>query len=254
MLIHERQLKILEYLRNHKAASIHELQKTLYVSEATLRRDLTKMEQRGLIHRTHGGAVIADSSTDESPIIIREQKQIKEKKRIVQSCIQYVYRGASIFVDSSSTVGHLFPKLNNIHDLTFITNGLNNAALASNNTSANIYLTSGIVFSKTNSVLGSDTINCIRNFYTDLFIFSCSGISLNYGITEASFEQKQVKAEMLKRSKLHILLVDHTKFNKIYMTKTCDFDAIDVIITDTEPTEDYIKIFEKYNIQLIIAN
>lgn len=254
MLIQERQLKILEILRQYRAATIKELRDALYISEATLRRDLTKMEQRGLIQRTHGGAVLAESSTDESPIIVREQKQIKEKKRIAQECLKFVHRSSSIFIDSSSTAGHLLNILSNIHGLTIITNGLNNALIASSNTSANVYLTSGIVFSKTNSVLGSDTIEYLNKFNADIFIFSCSGLSLNNGVMEVSFEQRQVKSTMLKNSKLHILLADYTKFDKIYMTRTCGFEEIDIIITDRKPSEDYIRLFEKHNVKVIVSN
>lgn len=253
MLVHERHIQILRFLQKEKVASLRQLKDLLYVSEATLRRDLSKMEQKGLIQRTHGGAILTESSQVESSILIREQKQVKEKKRIAQACLKEILPNSSIFIDSSSTVGQVLYLLNSIYSLTIITNGLNNASIASNTTEANIYLTSGIIFTKTNSLLGSDTIKYINNFYCDVFLFSCSGLSLNYGVMEASFEQKQVKHEMLSNSKLHILLVDHTKFDKIYMTKTCDFEQIDIIITDKEPSQEYVKLFNKVGVELIIA-
>jgi DeoR family fructose operon transcriptional repressor len=252
MLISERHQKILSILQTEKTISIQKLVKVLYVSEATLRRDLTKMEQQGLLQRTYGGATIIESSSKESSILIREQTQIKEKRKIAIKCLDILKDNYSYFIDSSSTVGHLLYHLNNFKDLTVITNGLNNAIILTQTTKANVFLTSGMVYTKTNSILGIDTIEYIRKFNCNSFLFSCSGISPE-GITEANFEQSLVKKEMLKHSKEHILLVDHTKFNKIFLCRNCGFEDIDYIITDEVPEQEYIDLFNQNNVKLIIA-
>jgi DeoR/GlpR family transcriptional regulator of sugar metabolism len=59
---------------------------------------------------------------------------------------------------------------------------------------------------------------------------------------------------MLNRSKIHILLADHTKFNKIFMSQTCDFDQLDILITDQIPSKEYVNLLEQNNCQLVIAN
>ncbi len=253
MLVQERQQKIIDILRKEKTISLRKLKDIFYVSEATIRRDLSKLEQKGIIQRTHGGAILPESSTEESSILVRQQTQIKEKKKIAHGCLPLIPDNASVFLDSSSTVGHLLYLLKDIKGLTIITNGLNNAMIASQSTNANLYLSPGIVFTKTNSVLGADTIDYVNGFNCNYFIFSCSGISLNHGVMEASFEQKMVKEAMLRKSKHHILLVDHTKFEKIYMTTTCGFDVIDVVITDKQPPDDYIKMFKEHDVELIVV-
>lgn len=253
MLVQERQQKIIDILRKEKSISLKKLKKILYVSEATIRRDLSKLEQKGIIQRTHGGAILPEASTKESSILVRQQTQIKEKKKIARTCLPMISDDSSVFVDSSSTVGHLLYLFKELKGMTIITNGLNNALIASQNTNANLYLTPGIVFTKTNSVLGADTIDYVAGFNCNHFIFSCSGISLNQGVMEASFEQKLVKEAMLRQSKHHILLVDHTKFEKIFMTTTCGFDAIDTVITDRQPPDEYIRMFKESDVRLVVA-
>ena len=109
-----------------------------------------------------------------------------------------------------------------------------------------------MVYPKTNSVLGSETLEFVRKFNCNGFIFSCGGISPE-GITEANYEQSLVKKEMLKQSESKILLADHSKFNKTYLCRNYGFENIDYIITDEMPDQIYIDICNKTNTKLIIA-
>lgn len=253
MLSHKRHQKIMSILNDKKSVSNHLLLDSLFVSEATLRRDLSKLESLGLITRTHGFTHLKEASNIESSLIARSQKNVKEKKRIAQKCLDYLNNNSSIFIDSSSTVGYLLPILSNYRDLTFITNGISNALILSQaNVDFKLHITPGVFNHFTNSLLGIDTVEYIKNFHCEYSIFSCGGLS-PYGITEANHEQSLIKREMLKRSKTHILLVDNTKFNHIYMSQTCDFNDIDIIITDKEPDKKYIDIFKTYNCQLIVV-
>jgi len=253
MLINDRYDKILALLQKEKSISVKRLTDLLFVSEATLRRDLTIMEQKGLLQRNYGGASIIESATVESSLIVREQKQIKEKRKIAIKCLDFIHEGESYFIDSSSTVTQILYLLKSYKDLTFITNGLNNALILANSSDAKVYLTSGIVFTKTNSILGTEAIEYLKNFFCSAFIFSCGGISLNEGITEASYEQSLVKRTMINQSKLHILLVDHTKFSKIFLCRTCGFERIDYLITDQMPSDEYMDLFSKNNVKVLIA-
>jgi DeoR family fructose operon transcriptional repressor len=254
MDIKERQKRILEIINTKKTITNKELLHLLFISEATLRRDLTELDQKGLIERTHGGASMIESSNMESSILIRSQKNVKEKKVIAQKCLDFIKNNDAIFIDSSSTVGYMLPLLSNFKDLTFITNGINNALVLSNSLlKFSLHITPGVYNANTSSVLGIDTIDYIKNYHCNISIFSCGGIS-EYGITEANHEQSTIKREMLKRSKIHILLVDHTKFNKIFMSQTCDFDQIDILITDQMPSKQYVTLLDQNDCQLVIAN
>jgi DeoR family transcriptional regulator, carbon catabolite repression regulator len=253
MILNDRQSKILEILKKEKSISTHELMKRLFVSESTLRRDLTFLSKQGIIYRTHGSAIFAESSSLESSIHVRVQSQVKEKGQIALKCLDYIHKNESYFVDSSSTVGYVLPFLDNYQNITVVTNGLNNASILTQKTNVKVYLAGGIVYKNTNSILGIDTVNYIKRFNCNAFIFSCGGISIDSGISEANLEQALVKREMLDNSKVHILLADHTKFGVNNLCQYCDFKDIDIIITNKMPSPEFLQIFEQHHVQLIIA-
>ena len=253
MILNERQRKIFEILKKEKTASNKSLMNKLFISESTLRRDLTHLEKQGVVYRTHGSAILVESSSLESSIHVRVQTQVKEKNSIAIKCLEYINKNESYFIDSSSTAGYVLPHLDSFQNITVVTNGLNNAAILTQKTNVRVYLPGGIVYRNTNSILGIDTTNYIKGFNCNAFIFSCGGVSLDSGITEASLEQALVKQEMLKHSRVHILLVDHTKFGMINLCQSCDFSDIDYVITDRMPANEYVQAFEKYGIKLVIS-
>lgn len=255
MILNDRQKKIFEIIKKEKSVPNKLIQMQLYISESTLRRDLIKLEQNGVIVRTHGNSSLIESSSTESSILVRVQTRIKEKHQIALSCLPLLSKNESYFVDSSSTAGYVLSLMTGLHNITIITNGLHNASLATSNPNVNaqVHLPGGNIYSNTNSILGATTVEYIKNFNCNAFIFSCGGISLSSGITEASLEQSLVKKQMLKNSKIHILLADQTKFDKIFLCTSCDFEDIDYIITDKTPNEHYIEAFNKAGVELIIA-
>lgn len=253
MLLNERQRHIYEVIKKHKTVSNRTLLESIDMSESTLRRDLSLLEKQGLIHRTHGHSMILESSSKELSIVDRVKSHVKEKNSIGITCANLLSNDESYFIDSSTTAGYVLPHLQHYQNITMITNGLNNAAILAHTPNIRVYIPAGIIYTNTNSVLGIDTSNYIKRFNCHAFIFSCGGISLKSGITEVSLEQSLVKREMLNHSKLHILLVDHSKFDKTFLCQTCNFDVIDIIITNKKPSIDYIQAFEKAHIQLILS-
>ncbi|MDF2567761.1 MAG: glpR [Oscillospiraceae bacterium] len=241
MLSEKRHQQIYDIVNDKKSVTVHELSQSLFVSEATIRRDLSTMEKLGFIRRSHGGAVIFESINDESSILIREQENVPQKKAIAEIASEHIKPHHTIFMDSSSTTGMIIPFLKRYKFLTVITNGLKNALLLSDKTTAKIYMPSGIVSNQSNSILGGDTLDYFSNMNADIALISCSGINIENGITDASFEQSSLKKQMLKKAQVKILLCDSSKFYKTYMCETCDFDSLDYVITDKRPDD----IFEK---------
>lgn len=231
----ERQNEILQLIKERKSISVGELSKELFVSPATIRRDLSAMEKSGLIQRSHGGAVLAGSTSLESGLLMREQENVLAKKSIAQLAVRLVKDNSSIYLDSSSTVGKIVPLLARFKYLSIVTNGLKNALLLTESSNARIYVTCGIIQNKSNSILGADTVEYCSKLHTDVAFISCNGISENSGITEANLEQAKVKQTMIKNSQIKVLMADSSKFGKTFMAKTADFKDVDYFITDTMP-------------------
>lgn len=253
MLIDERQNEILDIIKERVFVRVDDLAKEVYASPATIRRDLTLLEQAGLIQRLHGGAGLIGASTGETSSLVRKQSNVLEKRRIALKALDFIENGGCYFLDSSTTTNKIIPFLSKKNDVTIITNGLENAVSLSSIPTCKGYVTGGEIQHRSASAISSDVISYINSFTCNAFFFSCKGLSLENGPTEGTLEQQRCKAAMLKRSKKHILLVDHAKFGSTYLISDCSWKDIDVIITDEEPNDDFKKLFNEYHIQLIVA-
>ena len=241
MLTLERQEEILDILNKSGSATVEELAGALFVSGATIRRDLREMERQGLIKRSHGGAMPFKSSAEESAFALREQENIIAKKTIANLAVKLVKNGDSIFLDSSSTTGFTIPLLNNFQYLSVTTIGLRNALLLSQTNNIKIYIAGGQVQNHSNSIIGSDTMDFISRIHADISFVSCSGVDLQNGYTDASIEQAKIKQQMRRNSGKVALLCDSTKFNKIFLCTDFNFGDVDYLITDKTPPIEYVE-------------
>ena len=159
MLTLQRQEEIMNILRQKKSVTVNELAETLFASGSTIRRDLAELENAGLIRRSHGGAVLFESSGDEASARVREQENRRQKKVIGELAAGLLQNASSLFLDSSSTAGAMIPHFTSFSDLTVITNGLRNALLLAENPDLRVIIACGTVRPNSGSLYGADTLN-----------------------------------------------------------------------------------------------
>ena len=251
MLTLERQEEILAILRERKSATVDELASELFVSGATVRRDLREMEKQGLLKRSHGGAMLFKSTAEDSAFALREQENVSAKRTIAHLACKLVKSGDSIFLDSSSTAGFLIPKLNSFDVLSVTTTGLKNALLLSETEHIKIYLTGGQILNHSNSIIGSDTIDYISRMHSDIAFISCSGVDVENGFTDTSIEQAKLKRQMRKNSRKVAMLVDSTKFGKTFLCTDFTFNEVDYLITEKTPPIEFVERVAQTNCKII---
>ena len=215
MLEYTRQDLIMTYLREHQTATVVNLAKRLYASEATIRRDLTILEKKGMIKRLHGGAVLIDDVQRELPLYLREQQNIQAKKSIAAKAAGYLEDGQVIFLDASSTAMFLIPYLESRQNLTIITNGLKTAQELSR-LAHKTYGTGGLMLHNSAAYVGPYAEEFVRKFNADIFFFSSRGILEDGRITDASSEETHIRQVMLQNSRTHIFLCDRSKLGQSY--------------------------------------
>ena len=247
----ERQEEILEILNRNKSVSVEYLAESLYVSPSTIRRDLRAMEKQGMILRSHGGAMPFRSASVETSFLVREQKDSSAKRKMALLAVKLIENGNSVFVDSSSTTGYVMELLKDFTNLTVTTTGINNATILSSTDKVKVYIAGGLVSNHSNSITGTDTMDYISRIYADISILSCTGVSLDAGINDASLEQAKLKQCMRKNSKKVVVLADSSKFGETFMCHDFWFDEIDYLITEKEPPEEFIKAISKTKCKLI---
>ena len=232
MALTERQNEILKRLKESKTAGVSDLAKELFVSEATIRRDLAEMKSMGLVERSHGGALLPENA-EEISIFFRMEKNASEKERVATKAIMYIPPFKSVFIDSSSTALALAERID-LSYKTVVTNNLQTAIQLSKKPNLNLILLGGTVRFNTNSATGSWTARQLADFSFDLMISSCASI-IGDEVFEGSLEQKEIKYAALARCKKKVLLIDHTKFSSSGVYRLSRLDDYDLIVTDETP-------------------
>lgn len=242
MLPLERQNEIIEILNKRKAASVEELCNALYSSGATIRRDLALLENAGIIKRTHGGAVLIDSGSRESPLMLRENENTRAKRLIAGRALKHIKDGQTIFIDSSSTCCALAGQLAVFSGLRVITNSLKTVNILSDIDGVTAYCTGGRLRERAFSFVGSRAVRFINDFHADSAFISCRGVDIESGVTESSEEEAEIKSAYLKNSDSAFLLFDGSKLGKRYFCKICGLEDISLLISNAPVPEKYASL------------
>lgn len=235
MLSNERHQRILNLLIEQKTITVQELSSRLYSSPSTIRRDLSELEEQGVVKRVHGGAILTDGSTADTPAYLRKTQQIAEKMKIADLALRFLSPSATYFFDSSSTSAFLARKLIDYPDVKIATNGIDIISGMSSSANLSILSCGGYLRSPWGELTGNIATRCIEGLFADVFFFSCAGLTLEQGAMEFSDENVAVKRAFLRNSKLHILLCDSTKIGKQYFFNSFNLNEIDYLVTDKCP-------------------
>ncbi|GAA0373596.1 DeoR/GlpR family DNA-binding transcription regulator [Paenibacillus motobuensis] len=247
----ERKEKIIQELHRHKKVLVTQLAASFEVTEETIRRDLEKLEQEGVVTRNYGGAVLNAHIHDDLPYQTRNTRNIEEKRAIASLLLPMINDEDTLMTDTSSTVFEALKLLESERDnLTIITNSiiiLNEF----NQTSHTIISTGGSLRPKASSLIGPVARQTIQNYNVDIALFSCKGISMMSGITDSNEPESELKQAMSQQARQTILLIDSSKFDHIGFVKMLEFKQISYIITDRRPSDEWISFLENKDITLL---
>jgi DeoR/GlpR family transcriptional regulator of sugar metabolism len=246
MLGAARKNEILNILQNEKSVSVNMLSRRFNVSEETVRRDLQKLEKEGYIIKTHGGAMVKEEESVDLPFAVRKNKNPIGKKRIALIAAQLIKGGESIMLDPSSTAACFADALES-KNVTIITNSVE--VLYSYKGGGKVISTGGEL-DKT-ELIGTSAISSIKRYLADYVFFSAKGIDLLRGISETSDAVAAVKEAMLASAKVKVLMIDSSKFDKAFLVNFANFDNIDILITDKEPSKVWKDALASYGVKCL---
>lgn len=252
MLTAERQESILQLLKKNGSATVHEMAKALYVSEATVRRDLNEMHSRGLLRRSHGGAVLIEHEEGELSLFVRKEENTVEKRRLAEAVLPYLDEGSSFFLDSSSTVLALAAIWDAAHK-TVITTGVDTAFLLSRKRDVQVVLPGGTLHYLAGAVWGAITLRQLEGFHADTFVCSCGGISPEGELYE-SVTEGEIKATMMRRSTRRILLADASKLGRMKTYRFASLSEFDLLVTEKRPSEEICRLCEENGVKLLFLS
>lgn len=229
----ERREEILRILETSKSIRVEKLSKMLYVSQPTIRRDLSYLEEEGKVCRTHGGVVLRKSAESEIPLLLRESSNSRPKQIIAEKAIRHVKDGDVIFLDASSTVAYIVPLLTAFQDIIVLTNSPKTSIhLGSLNIKS--YCPGGLLLPHSVAYVGSETERFIAGMNANILFFSSRGYTEGGCITDSSAEEAAVKKAMIKNAEKVFYLCDSSKRGKTYMYNICRTAEVDAVISETD--------------------
>ncbi len=247
----ERIRRIEDLLGQHEFLDLATLARDLNASESTIRRDLDQLAAKGVLTRTHGGAMAVEHKTDELNFVVRDTRQADEKDVIGRATAAFVENGMSVIIDGGTTTYHVAKHLGGKR-IQIITNSLPVADQFSNSSVAEIIMCGGFIFPRIGVLLGPLAEEMFSKIHADVAIMSAGGITAE-GITNSNNLIVAVQQKMMAAASRVILCLDHTKFNRRAISFAAPLEKIHTVVTDKGTPRDQIAMLQKHRIEVIVA-
>jgi DeoR family fructose operon transcriptional repressor len=265
MFPEERIKVIFNIVKEKKKIHVNDLAKELSMSKSTIRMDLAELESRGLINRTHGGAVLKDEllidtsgETEKSALGIdyRIQKNQAEKDAVGKLAASLISNGDTIMIDGGSTTQFVAKYLCAKSGLTIITNSFYILPELMNAKDSAVYLAGGIVY-KENAILMGDLANeFVSHFKPQKLILGIDGISLEQGLTVGDSMYPSVasiKRKMIDACSQLIVVADHTKIGRVCLMPIAPLKRVDYLVTDDGISREMMETFKEAGLKVLVA-
>lgn len=228
---------MVELVEQNNGATVAELSERFGISQATVRRDLARLQERGFVERAHGGAtprlVGWARGNPESPILGRASLQPKEKQRIGLAASEYVEDGDVIIVTGGTTTAEMVKHLEDRRGLTVITNALNIASLLAPYQNVTVIILGGALRHSELSMLGALTEDALKNLRADKLFMGTPAIHVDYGLSADDMTEVQSGRAIMASAREVNVLADHTKFGKIATVRQTPIERVYRVVTDS---------------------
>lgn len=252
MFLQERQEKILEYVNQHETATTKELSRLFQISLVTTRSDINELDRKGLLLKTHGGAMSLLGKMDfETPFLVKNAINMEAKKKIGEAAAALIADNDVVILDSGTTTLQIALALQKTN-ITAITNDLKIATILAEK-GISLVMPGGTVMSSVYALVGTQTVDFFRNIHANKLFLGVDAVDLKAGITNRKLMDIGVKNSMIGASEQIIAVCDHSKVGKRVFAKLCDTDQLDIFITDwLEPDEQ--KQLEEAGVKPIVTD
>lgn len=229
----ERQDRLLKHLNANNFVDIQTFVEELGASVSTVRRDLCDLEKRGLLRRTHGGAIRVDQVARDTEAAVREAINVEEKKRIGAMAADMIVNGDTVMIDSGTTSRQVALRLAANDSLTFVTNGVDVFATLVAGGAKNVHFIGGEYIAINRSFGGSMAVEMVHKFNVDKAILSVMSVDVRRGfICTLSPQIGCVQQAMIDIAHSVIVVADHSKFGRAALSVIAPLEDVDCIVTD----------------------
>ncbi len=231
----ERRALILQMLEQKQEVQVSEISKLTGISEVTIRKDLTVLQNRHLLLRTRGGAMRkpVENPNEDTAISKKRMFNFKEKERIGEEAAKMIKEGDYIMLDSGTTTLEVARHLGKFQNLHIVTNAMNIATELMNYKRFDVVLLGGNVRINSLSTVGPLALTVLRNFSRYKLFLGVDSFSFENGVSTPSLEEALLNQVMIQQADKVIAVFDSSKFNKRSFSHIANATDLDCIITDS---------------------
>ncbi len=252
MFPEEREVHILNLLRENGRIEVKELSNLLNVSEVTIRNDLTKMEKKGLLRRTHGGAILAKEREAEISYLQQIAVRTEQKNKIARAACKLITDHGKIIIGTGSTTLQMANHLGDKKNLTVITPSLPLSYQLSLLPNISIIMTGGYYRSSSGILFGPFFKENMEKIFVEKAFIGAKGVTEEY-VTDADMIEAEVNTTLLSRAKTKVLLADSSKIGYFAFAIITGTHDIDILVTDAEANPQELEKIARKGVQIIIA-
>lgn len=244
--------QIMDYLKCHNLVTVDQLVTITNASPATIRRDLIKLDQEGVISRSHGGVTLNRFIPSQPTTLEKMQRNLSEKHAIACAAASLVKAGDAIVLDAGTTMIELARQLTHL-PLRVITSDLHIALFLSEFKQIEVTIIGGRIDDSSQSCIGDHGRKLLQGIWPDLAFVSCNGWDLEKGITSPTEEKAALKRALIDNAQRRVLLADSSKYGSWSLFNVAHLDSLTDIVTDSQLDDDIHQKLATLPARLIIA-
>lgn len=255
LLARQRQEMILDEVRRTGAVQVSELVLRLGVSDMTIRRDLDALAKRGHVEKVYGGATsTVGRSTDEPGFEAKSVRQLAEKEAIAELAAQLVRPGTAIGLSAGTTTWTLARHLDEIPDLTVVTNSVRIADVLQQRgrTDRTVVLTGG-VRTPSDALVGPVAVQTLRSLHLDLVFLGVHGMAAGAGFTTPNLNESETDRALAQAASRLVVVADHEKWSTVGISTIVELGEVDVLVSDAGLPAEARQVLAEHIPEVMIA-
>lgn len=249
----ERRREIVELLEIEGRVRVEELAHRFDVSEVTIRKDLSDLEERGLLQRTHGGAVLAHKSRFNPSFLEKRKLHAAEKRAIAEAALSHIHEGDTVILDAGSTTLALAQLMQDrFRHLTVLTCSVP-IALELAHTSWDLILIGGQMRQHSLAVIGPSAVEMLGHYHADKAFLGATGVTLRDGYSTPNPHDAQLKRAIICAADAAYILTDSSKLGHAVLASYARLEDTKLLITDNRAAPEFLDALDKRNIAYLLA-
>ena len=249
----DKEMAVLDYINLHQVAAVDELSGNLNISLSTVRRVLSRLEQRNQIVRFHGGATAMHDSQRHTALSARYSTNKSEKESIARAAAELIEPNSTIILLGGTTVFYLCKYLRQ-KKLRIITNSLIVLDALKSDRMLEIILLGGVYNADESEMRGSLTTSAMQILGADYLFSGATAFDTNRGFLTSHIDAVELYSRCFEAAKKVYILADSSKYGKMGLAVVAKVEDVDCLITDQGLPKEAVQSFANKGLEVIFAD